>query len=75
MNEIIKRIILGICYGFCAMLLMKGGFVKPLVLSQILGIVVAVLCVRKVIKEIPQIWTAVGFVAGGIIMFFINNLS
>lgn len=72
--KILMKIFIGICYGICAMLLMRGGFVKPLLLSQILGIAVSALCVRKVMKEIPQIWTAVGFVAGGFIMFFLKSM-
>lgn len=68
----LKKILIGACYGFCAMLLMRGGVVKPLLLSQILGVVVAVLAVRKVMKDIPQIWIAIGFVAGGIVSLFLK---
>ncbi|MCK9479213.1 MAG: hypothetical protein M0R40_06890 [Firmicutes bacterium] len=70
--ETVKSILLGICYGFCAIMLMKGGFVKPLLLSQGLGITVAGLSVRKVMLNMPKIWFAAGFIVGGIVTWFVE---
>lgn len=72
MSSKIKMILLGVCYGVCAMLLMRGGVVKPLLLSQILGVVVCVLAIRKVIKNIPEAWIAIGFVVGGFLSLLIK---
>ncbi len=58
------KILVGLCYGFITVLLMRGSLAMPQLLSQILGITAAALCVRKVIADAPQIWAAVGFTAG-----------
>lgn len=68
----IKSILLGACYGFCTILLIKGEFVKPPLLSQVLGIATAALAVRKTAAEMPKLWFALGFIAGGVITWFLK---
>ncbi len=72
MKDAVIKILTGACYGFCAIMLMKGTIVKPLLLSQFLGVITTVLAVLKVYNDIPHIWTALGFVAGGIASWFLK---
>ncbi|OQB14556.1 MAG: hypothetical protein BWY15_01067 [Firmicutes bacterium ADurb.Bin193] len=63
----VKRILIGACYGACAILFWQGDIVRPLLLSHILAAIVVFLAAVKVIKKSPDIMSAFGFAAGIII--------
>jgi hypothetical protein len=71
--EAINEIALGFCYGACAVLLLKGSFIKPPALSQGLCGLVAVLAVFRLKEFLPRLWMVLGMAAGAALALFMPD--
>ena len=71
--EAINETVLGFCYGACAVLLFKGSFVKPPVLSQGLCALVAILSVFRLKDFLPRLWMILGMAAGAVLALFMPD--